>query len=79
MSAPTGLGGAIERRDYLIDHFEVSFQNGAAWHCNCAEFAMIDSCRHTREAAGMREAQVGMSRRIASGTSGLRPHTPRTG
>jgi hypothetical protein len=77
MNGQTGLGGEIERCKYLIDHFHVSFQHGAAWSCACREFALINSCRHTREAAGMREAQAGMRRRVESGTSGLRAYTAR--
>jgi hypothetical protein len=77
MFGQSGHGGEIERRRYLIDHFQVTFQHGAAWNCSCREFVAIDSCRHTREAAGMREAQAGMKRRIESGTSGLRTYTER--
>lgn len=53
-----GRRGGLERRHYLIGHFRVSFQSGSAWHCPCIEFAMANACRHTREAAGMREAQA---------------------
>jgi hypothetical protein len=58
LASTDGRGGPLERRHYLIDRFPVSFQGGASWHCHCREFALRNSCRHTREAAGMREAQA---------------------
>jgi hypothetical protein len=64
----------IERREYLIDHFRVSFQEGTAWQCPCREFKIAAGCRHTREAAGMREAQSSIDRHVRSGESGLRNH-----
>lgn len=71
-----GRGGRLEQRHYLIDRFPVSFQGGAAWSCQCREFATTDSCRHTREAAGMREAQARIveraGRRTASLVNGIR-------
>jgi hypothetical protein len=73
----SGRGGAIERREYLIDHFRVSFQNGAAWNCLCREFATANSCRHTREAAGMRDAQAKITASVSGGGSNLRLHTLR--
>jgi hypothetical protein len=66
------------RREYLIDNFRVTYQHTAAWQCSCREFASAAACRHTREAAGMREAQNGMLRHVDSGTSGLRRYTPRS-
>lgn len=66
-----GTGGRLEQRHYLIDRFPVSFQGGAAWHCQCREFAMSDSCRHTREAAGMREAQARIVERAGCRTASL--------
>lgn len=70
-----GRGGEIERREYLIDqHFRVSFQDGSAWRCACPEFVAINACRHTREAAGMRAAQVGILKHVRSGASGLLGH-----
>jgi hypothetical protein len=62
-------GSAIERREYLIDHFHVFFQGGSAWQCACREFAAARACRHTREAAGMREAQAQIAKQVLSGTS----------
>jgi hypothetical protein len=59
-----GDGGLLERRHYLIDRFPVSFQGGVSWHCQCREFTAANSCRHTREAAGMREAQVSILDRV---------------
>jgi hypothetical protein len=64
-----GRGGPLERRHYLIDRFPVSFQGGASWHCQCREFAATDNCRHTREAAGMREAQVQILKRVGGSSS----------
>jgi hypothetical protein len=60
-----GRGGPLERRAYLIDRFPVSFQGGASWHCQCREFAIANSCRHTREAAGMRDAQAKIRERVS--------------
>lgn len=67
----------IERREYLIDHFRVSFQEGTAWQCACREFVAAGACRHTREAAGMRDAQASIGRHVRSGASGLRRHSVR--
>jgi hypothetical protein len=64
-----GRGGLLERRRYLIDRFPVSFQGGASWHCQCREFGIANSCRHTREAAGMREAQAKILERVSGATS----------
>jgi hypothetical protein len=64
----------IERREYLIDHFRVSFQGGMAWQCACREFMAASGCRHTREAAGMRDAQASIGRHLLAGDSGLRNH-----
>jgi hypothetical protein len=66
-----GRGGSMERREYLIDHFRVSFEKGAEWNCICAEFRAVNSCRHTREAAGMREAQAQISAGIVRGATRL--------
>jgi len=66
-----GTGGRLEQRHYLIDRFPVSFQGGAAWNCQCREFAASDSCRHTREAAGMRAAQARIIERAGSRTASL--------
>jgi hypothetical protein len=66
-----GRGGVIERREYLIDHFRVSFERGAEWNCICAEFRAVNSCRHTREAAGMREAQAQISAGVVRGGARL--------
>lgn len=54
----------LERREYLVDHFRVSFEGGGAWHCPCREFSEAGECRHTREAGGMREAQVQIARQL---------------
>jgi hypothetical protein len=53
-----------ERGEYLIDGFFVSFLHQADWNCACREFASSGACRHTREAAGMREAQALIQRRM---------------
>jgi hypothetical protein len=68
----------IERREYLIDHFRVSFQGGSAWLCACHEFSTTGACRHAREASGMREAQSSIVRHLDSGDSGLRGHRMRS-
>jgi len=69
---------ALERREYLIDHFRVHLQEGTAWQCGCREFARSGGCRHIREAAGMREAQASIGRRVRSGDSGLKSHGVRS-
>jgi len=71
LSKSAGSGGRLEHRHYLIDRFPVSFQGGAAWSCQCREFTMSDSCRHTREAAGMREAQARIVDRAGRRTASL--------
>jgi len=57
---PPGTG---ERREYLIDGFRVSFLHQADWNCVCREFIAAGTCRHMREAVGMREAQAIIRRR----------------
>lgn len=59
--------GARERSEYLIDGFRVSFVHQAEWNCACAEFRAVGTCRHTREARGMRDAQARIRRRPGSG------------
>jgi hypothetical protein len=71
-------GMFIERHEYLIDHFRVSFQGGVAWQCACAEFAARQGCRHVREAAGMREAQSLIARKMLAGGARLRDHGSRS-
>jgi hypothetical protein len=53
-----------ERADYLIDGFRVSFLHQAEWRCACREFAKAGTCRHSREAGGMREAQALIRKRL---------------
>jgi hypothetical protein len=72
-----GRGGRLERRQYLIDRFPVSFQGGTSWHCGCREFNLTDSCRHTREAAGMRDAQTRILERAHGRSSTLTREQPR--
>jgi hypothetical protein len=67
----------LERREYLIDHFRVFRHQEGDWQCLCAEFARAAGCRHTREAAGMREAQSAIVRHLRSGASGLRKNNER--
>jgi len=52
-----------ERGEYLIEGFRVSFLHQADWNCVCLEFVAAGTCRHSREAAGMREAQAIIRRR----------------
>ena len=69
MSASIGIKAirkkpvADERGEYLIDGFRVSFLHQAEWNCDCREFSAVGTCRHTREAVGMREAQASIRRR----------------
>jgi len=55
-----------ERREYLIDGFQVSYLHQAEWQCACREFSAAGTCRHTREAGGMREAQALIRRRLGA-------------
>jgi hypothetical protein len=48
----------MDRASYLIDRFHVNYAFGGGWTCGCQEFASHDSCKHTREAAGRRAAQL---------------------
>lgn len=64
---------SMQRSEYLIDRFLVTFQVGSEWHCECAEFAMAGACRHTREAAGMRAAQAAIAARVATRRSHFPP------
>ena len=65
---PTGHRGTIERANYLIDRFRVGYQFGGGWTCGCADFAALDACRHTREAAGRLAAQAQIKERISKGS-----------
>jgi hypothetical protein len=67
------LTGRIERSEYLIDRFLVTFQVGIEWHCVCAEFHLTGACRHCREAAGMRAAQAAITARVATNRSYFPP------
>jgi hypothetical protein len=67
-----GAGGPIAQSGYLIERFRVVFESGGGWHCACHEFVAANACRHTREAAGMRDAQAQIAQAIASGKSTLR-------
>jgi hypothetical protein len=68
----TGLRGTVERADYLIDRFRVGYQFGGGWKCGCADFMASDACRHTREAAGRRAAQMRIIEHINQGSLDLR-------
>jgi hypothetical protein len=62
-------GGSVVRREYLIERFRVVFESGGGWNCVCADFVSSNSCRHSREAAGMRAAQTKITDRVAAGRS----------
>jgi len=64
----TGGRGAVERADYLIDRFRVKYEFGGGWACSCADFFARDACKHTREAAGRRAAQMRIADHIRSGS-----------
>jgi hypothetical protein len=66
-----GRGGAIVRSEYRIDRHRVVFESGGGWHCVCQEFMASNACAHTREAAGMRAAQVSIKDRVLTGRSQL--------
>jgi hypothetical protein len=65
VAAGSRAKSAPERSDYLIDGFRVSFLHQADWKCDCREFGVAGTCRHTREAGGMRAAQSLIRRRLA--------------
>lgn len=65
--------GTRERSEYLIDGFRVSFLHQAEWKCACAEFCAAGTCRHTREAGGMREAQARIRSRFGTGIRSVTP------
>src|SRR5689334_13163094 len=75
--AAAGRRGSIERANYLIDRFRVGYQFGGGWTCGCADFAALDACRHTREAAGRRAAQAQIQELITRGS--LQAMNSRTG
>lgn len=64
-----GRGGSLVRSEYQIDRFRVVFESGGGWHCVCREFVASNACSHTREAAGMRTAQVNIKDRLVAGRS----------
>jgi hypothetical protein len=76
VKANSSKPGASERSEYLIDGFHVSFLHQEEWKCACAEFCTLGTCRHTREAGGMRDAQARIRRRLGSGVSDFLPHAP---
>jgi hypothetical protein len=63
---PDGAGhrGTTDRASYLIDRFRVNYEFGGGWICSCREFLSQDSCKHTREAAGRRVAQLEIAHRL---------------
>jgi hypothetical protein len=63
-----------EESSYLIDGFRVSFLHQAEWRCACKEFATAGTCRHAREAAGMRDAQALIRRRLLARASDFAPY-----
>jgi hypothetical protein len=67
----TGRGGPITRELYMIDRFRVVFESGGGWICACADFLASNSCRHSREAAGRRAAQVRIASLVANPKSPL--------
>jgi len=62
----SGRRGAIARNEYLIDRYRVLYETGTRWQCPCAEFAAFEACRHTREAAGMWNAQEQIRARLVA-------------
>jgi hypothetical protein len=64
----TGRRGVVERTDYLIDRFRVGYRFGGGWTCGCADFAKSEACRHTREGAGRRAAQLEILEHIRKGS-----------
>jgi hypothetical protein len=62
-----------ERAEYLIDGFRVSFLHQAEWRCACREFATSGTCRHAREAGGMRDAQALIQQRLLARASDFAP------
>jgi hypothetical protein len=64
----TGARGEVERADYLIDRFPVRYSYGGGWICGCADFIARDACKHTREAAGRRAAQIEIARHLRTGS-----------
>lgn len=67
----TGRGKPIVRELYLIERFRVVFESGGGWNCACADFVSTNACRHSREAAGRRAAQVQIASLIANPRSPL--------
>jgi hypothetical protein len=63
-----------ERDEYLIDGFRVTFLHQAEWRCACREFSAAGTCRHTREAGGMRAAQALIRRRSFARVSEFPPY-----
>jgi hypothetical protein len=68
----TGRRGIVERADYLIDRSRVMYEFGGGWSCDCPDFARSDACRHTREAAGRRAAQMQIRQHLADSSPGAR-------
>jgi hypothetical protein len=78
-SLPSAMNGCKppnsgERSEYLIDGFRVAFLHQAEWQCACREFSSAGTCRHVREAAGMREAQALIQRRLRARVSDFLPY-----
>jgi len=62
-----GHRGHTTRADFLIERFRVRYAFGGGWTCACADFAKLDACRHTREAAGRYFAQTLIAAHVAVG------------
>lgn len=73
--SPRNTSRTEERGEYLIDGFRVSFLHQAEWNCDCREFSTAGTCRHTREAVGMREAQAVIRRRKRPRLARLNPRS----
>lgn len=52
----------------MIEGFRVSLLHQEDWKCACRDFNATGSCRHTREARGMLEAQALIRKRLGSRT-----------
>jgi hypothetical protein len=80
LAGRAGLRGVTDRASYLIDRFQVIYAFGGGWTCGWREFSSQDSCKHTREAAGRRAAQLRINQYLSQHSpEALQLGVPRSG
>jgi hypothetical protein len=64
-----GRHGIIDRSEYMIDGFRVSYDAAGRCRCGCDEFLAHATCKHAREVAGRLAAQGRIAEHVGLGAS----------